>query len=134
MKPLDIYNRAPSSNAARDEEATALRLAARKLRDAADQAARAKALHLNHTLWSVMLRDLSGSNNRLPPVLKRDCLALALFSVQYSTRAVLSPLPLGPLIEVNERVAEGLEAPAATRPATMPPPNARAPLAVILSA
>ncbi len=110
MNGLHVYNSVTTPQSAREQEALAFRLAARKLREATDRASRNKALHLNHELWSIMLRDLGGSNNALPPILKKDCLALARFSIDYSTRAVLKPeLPVEPLVSVNEQVAEGLD-------------------------
>ncbi len=124
MNGLNIYNSVTAPQSPREQEALAFRLAARKLREATDRASRNKALHLNHELWSIMLRDLGGSNNALPPILKKDCLALARFSVDYSTRAVLkSELALEPLISVNEQVAEGLDqSSAAPAPVAMSAP------------
>ena len=138
MKSLDAYNAVRPAVGAREQEAIALRLASRKLRDAGDRPSRAKALRLNHELWTLLIRDLAGENNKLPPILKRDCLALAVFSLDYSTRAVVSELSLTPLIEVNERVAEGLEggarAPAVIASASAAPPPSRAPSPVLISA
>ncbi len=109
MTAFDSYNRIASVKTPREEEATAFRLAARRLREAGDGRARNNALRINHELWSLMLRDLGGSNNRLPPILKNDCITLARFSLDYSTRAVLrAALPLDPLISINEQVADGL--------------------------
>ena len=121
MNGLNVYNSVTTPQSPREQEALAFRLAARKLREATDPASRNKALQLNHELWTIMLRDLGASNNALPPILKKDCLALARFSIDYSTRAVLKPeLALEPLIAVNEEVAAGLDQPPAARPAPCP--------------
>ena len=126
MKAINVYNSVAAPQSARQEEATAFRLAARKLREATDRTARNKALRVNHELWSIMLRDLGGSGNGLPAILKKDCLFLALFSTDYSTRAVLDiALSLDPLIETNEQVADGLDG---RRPITTPAPTERAPI------
>ncbi|WP_428392496.1 flagellar biosynthesis regulator FlaF [Lichenicoccus sp.] len=107
------YTPLPTPQAAREEESLVFRLAARRLRDAADRKARNAALGINHEIWSHMFRDLNAAENRLPPILKQDCLTLARWSLDYSTRALLKDLPLQPLIDINEQVADGLAAPAA---------------------
>ena len=137
MNGLNVYNSVTTPQSARAQEALAFRLAARKLREATDRLSRNKALHLNHELWSIMLRDLGGSNNALPPILKKDCFALARFSVDYSTRAVLKPeLPLDPLISVNEEVAAGLDQQSAAPSPTPAPASIMAtrPAAIYASA
>ena len=113
MKQLRAYNAISAPQAAREQEALVFRLAARRLRDATDARSRNAAIGINHEVWSHMFRDLNCPDNRLPPILKKDCIVLARWSIDYSTRALLKALPLEPLIEVNERVADGLAAPVA---------------------
>jgi len=120
MKALNIYNAVAPSQDARQQETMAFRLVARRLQEASDQRTRNAALGINHELWSIMFKDLNSSNNRLPPILKQDCLTLARWSLAYSTRAVLSDLPLAPLIEINEQVAQGLCAPQGMPPDAVP--------------
>ena len=108
MKALSAYNAASASQGAREQEATVFRLAARRLRDARDPRSRNAAIGINHEIWSHMFRDLNCPENRLPPILKQDCLVLARWSLDYSTRALLKDLPLEPMIEINEQVADGL--------------------------
>ncbi len=110
MTALNAYNAVAPQYDARQQEMMAFRLMARRLNEATDRRSRNAALGINHELWSLMFLDLSSSNNRLPPILKQDCLTLARWSLAYSTRAVLSDLPLEPLIEINEQMAEGLGA------------------------
>lgn len=110
MSALNRYNRTALTQTPRESEAMALRLASRRLREASNRAGRNIALGLNHELWSIIFRDLNNAQNQLTGVLKADCLALALWSLNYTTRAVLSDLPVEPLIEVNDTLAEGLEA------------------------
>ncbi len=118
MKQLDMYNTLAAPQDAREQEALVFRLAARRMRDAADQPSRNAALGINHQVWSHMFRDLNCPENRLPAVLKKDCTVLARWSLDYSTRALLNDLPLGPLIDINETVADGLSVPPATQGAT----------------
>ena len=110
MKPLNVYNAVAPQQAAREQEALAFRLTARTLREATDRTSRNRALRISHSVWSFMFRDLSSSGNRLPEPLRTDCLKVAHWAMHYSNKAVLTDLPLLPLIEVNETVAEGLEA------------------------
>ncbi len=110
MRYLATYHSIAPPQAAREQEALVFRLAARRLRDAADRLARNAAIGINHEIWSHMFRDLNSPDNRLPQILKKDCLALARWSLDYSTRALLQGLPLEPMIDVNEQVAEGLSA------------------------
>ena len=86
----------------------AFRLVNRKLMQADSPVTRNAALGLNHELWSILFRDLGSAENRLPAVLRQDCTTLARWSMAYSTRALLKDLPLGPLVAINEDMAQGL--------------------------
>lgn len=108
------YTNATFETPPREEQAIAFRLVNRKLVSAADPATRNLALGLNHALWTLLFRDLSSSENRLPPILKQDCLSLANWSLAYSTHALLADLPLAPLVAINNDMIEGLAAPAAS--------------------
>lgn len=87
----------------------ALRAAARLLREATTPPERNRALNINHQIWSALFRELNGTACALPPILRKDCIQLAAWSLDYSTRAVLTNLPLSPLADLNGTVAEGLE-------------------------
>lgn len=93
----------------REQEATAFRLASRRLREATSRHERNRALNINHEMWSILFRELNSAACVLPEILKQDCIHLALWSLDYSNRAVLSDLPLAPLAEINETMAEGLD-------------------------
>lgn len=118
-KSIDVNSNVGSHQVAREQEATAFRLAAKGLRDAVDRRSRNAALSKNHDLWSIIQRDLNAPGNKLGPVLKQDCLSLARYSLNYSTRAVLSDLPLDILIDINMQVSEGLSSTSQTY--TSPP-------------
>ncbi len=69
---------------------------------------RIRALGNNHSLWSILLKDLALQENRLPDGLKAQLIDLALWSMRYSTMALSQPLSPAPLIEVNRNLADGL--------------------------
>ncbi len=108
MKPFVAYAQSSAPSTIREQEALVFRLASRRLREADDRAGRNKALGINHEIWSYVFRELSGTGSHLPAILRSDCLTLARFSLDYSTKALLHDLPLDPLITINERIAEGL--------------------------
>lgn len=110
MNPYAAYGARVSAQSFREQEATAFRLAARHLNEAGNRPERNRALGINHEMWSILFRELNSSACALPEILKADCIKLALWSLEYSTKAVLSDLPLSPLVEVNNTMAEGLEA------------------------
>ena len=56
----------------------------------------------------MLLKDLALEGNRLPEAIRSNLVALGLWSMRYSTLAILKNLPAGPLIEVNRNIAEGL--------------------------
>jgi flagellar biosynthesis regulator FlaF len=55
------------------------------------------------------MKDLALEGNALPAALKSQLLALAAWSMRYSTLAILHDIPIQPLIDVNRNIAEGLE-------------------------
>ncbi len=74
---------------------------------------RTRAIGRNHNLWSVLVKDLSLADNRLPEPVKAQLIGLGLWSMRYSTLALLRDLPVDPLIAVNSNVLDGLSAQAA---------------------
>ena len=80
----------------------------RELASAVDVNARVRALGRNHTLWSILVKDLALAENSLPDALKSELIGLGLWSMRYSTLAMLKQLSPGPLIEVNRNVVDGL--------------------------
>lgn len=97
----------------RETEALALGMCNDRLLKAETPRARIEALHKNHQLWSLLVRDLEQPGNRLPEALKRQLLALGMWAMTYSTRAMADGLSLRPLVEVNRNIIDGLRAPAA---------------------
>ncbi len=119
MKNYAAYAKSSAPSTIREQEALVFRLAARRLREAKHRLDRNKALNINHEVWTYVFREVAGSACSLPTILRRDCLALAHFSLHYTTVALLKDLTLEPLIVVNERMAEGLD----TNPTSTPLEN-----------
>ncbi len=69
---------------------------------------RIRAVGRNHNLWSLLVKDLSLAENRLPEPIKAQLIGLGLWSMRYSTLALLRDLPVAPLVAVNNNVLEGL--------------------------
>jgi len=69
---------------------------------------RVRALGRNHALWSLLVKDLALSDNQLPEGIKAQLIELGLWSMRYSTLAILQNLSAAPLIDVNRNVMEGL--------------------------
>jgi len=114
------YQRVSEASAPpRDIELTAFGLVNRLLAEDQDDRRRLKALGKNHELWSLLVKDLARSGNALPAGLKQQLVALGVWSMQYSVKAMCERLPVEPLIEVNSNVVAGLRsqatAPAAAR-------------------
>jgi flagellar protein FlaF len=99
-------------------ERAAFALVNRELEACTPGPSRVRALGRNHTLWAILVQDLSLAENRLPEGIKTELMGLGLWSMRYSTLALLKDLPLDPVIDVNRNVAEGLQAQGSPLPAT----------------
>ncbi len=104
----------------RDTELAAFSAVTRGLQGARPGQSRVIALGNNHQLWSVLVKDIALDANDLPESLKTQLIALATWSMRYSTLAILHDLPLAPLIAVNLNIADGLAAQCAPLLPTMP--------------
>ena len=98
---------------ARGTEIAAFSRVNRELATAADPAQRIRAIGRNHDLWSLLIKDLAQSGNRLPDDLRTSLIELAAWSMRYSILANLTGVPVQPLIDVNANILEGLKAQAA---------------------
>ena len=94
----------------RETEIAAFSAVNRMLENPADEEARIRGLGRNHDLWSTLVKDLGMEGNTLPEALKSQLIALGLWSMQYSTLAILQKLPVEPLLDVNRNIADGLMA------------------------
>ncbi len=77
---------------------------------ASEGVARTRALGRNHSLWSILVKDLALAENGLPEGMKAHLIGLGLWAMRYSTLALLRDLPVQPLIDVNTNVLDGLMA------------------------
>ena len=93
---------------ARDTECAAFRSVTHELETSTPGTLRVRAVGRNHTLWSLLLKDLALAENRLPDSIKTGLINLGLWSMRYSTLALLKDLSLQPLIDVNRNVLDGL--------------------------
>jgi flagellar protein FlaF len=93
---------------ARETEIAAFSAVNKLLEAATDEPARIRAFGRNHDLWSMLVKDLGLETNGLPAPLKAQLVALGLWSMRYSTLAILQKLPAAPLLAVNRNIAEGL--------------------------
>lgn len=108
---------------ARETEIAAFGAVNRMLEAARDEPDRIRALGKNHDLWSLLVKDLALDGNGLPEPIKAQLLSLGIWSMRYSTMAILKSLPIDPLLEVNRNIAEGLALQAsntATAPMVVP--------------
>ena len=93
---------------ARDTEIAAFRTVIRALENTDNEDSRIRAIGRNHDLWSTLVKDLAMEGNSLEASLKTQLVGLGLWSMRYSTLAILQKLPIEPLIEVNRNILDGL--------------------------
>ncbi len=106
-----LYQKAGAASlSGRETEIAAFRTTLQALEAANDEAGRIRSLGRNHDLWSALVKDLALDDNALPAGIKQSLIALGLWSMQYSTAAILRKLSAEPLIAVNRNVLEGLMA------------------------
>ena len=85
---------------------------------------RTRAIGRNHQLWSILVKDLAMADNGLPEPVKAQLIGLGLWSMRYSTLALLRDLPIEPLIDVNSNVLDGLATQAVAQTAEQRPASA----------
>jgi len=105
---------------ARQTEIAAFSRVNRELTTAITPAQRIRALGRNHDLWSLLLKDLGHSGNRMPKPLREELMRLAIWSMRYSIHANLFGLPTEPLVNVNTSILEGLKLQAANAASAVP--------------
>ncbi len=73
----------------------------------------AEALDANRRLWGVLSADCSLPENKLSLALRAQIISLALWVAKYSVQVLREGADIGPLIDVNRSMMEGLAARAA---------------------
>ena len=75
---------------------------------------RARALHDNRRLWTILASDLADPGNSLPQALRAQLFYLAEFSLLQSRKALDDPRALAALVDINAAVMRGLSGEGAT--------------------
>jgi flagellar protein FlaF len=70
----------------------------------------AAALDANRRLWNVLSADCAAAGNQLPPTLRGQIISLALWVSKYSSQVLREGADIGPLIDINRSMMEGLAA------------------------
>ena len=111
MRRHDAYTQTVHIGGAtpRETEMLAFGLCNARLRSALDVASRIDALNKTHQLWSLLVRDLAGSANRLPSELKKQLIDIGFWAMSFSVSAMGREVSLQPLIEVNQNMIDGLK-------------------------
>lgn len=68
----------------------------------------AVALDANRRLWGVLAADCSVPENQLPFALRSQIISLAMWVARYSRHVLREGADIGPLIEINRTMMEGL--------------------------
>jgi flagellar biosynthesis activator protein FlaF len=116
MKAPNGYVSRPSGDDPRSTEAWALGEASRRLALAAKMndkgEALREALRLNQRLWSIFQAALTEPDCPLPKDVRENVLALSLMVDRHSTARLvdLDGSKIGPILDINRAIAEGLAA------------------------
>ena len=116
MKAPNGYTSRPSGDDARSTEAWALGEASRRLALAAKTADKGEslreALRLNQRLWSIFQAALSEPDCPLPKEVRDNVLALSVMMDRHvmARLADLDGSKVGPILDINRAIAEGLAA------------------------
>lgn len=131
MKAPNAYVSRPSGDDPRSTEAWALGEASRRLALAAKMTdkgeALREALRLNQRLWSIFQAALSEPDCPLPKDVRDNVLALSVMVDRHSVArlADLDGSKIGPILDINRAIAEGLSAKSAVPAANQPAAPAR---------
>lgn len=112
----DAYLRAAKALAApRDAEYRAFGEATRRLMAVegtmrGDLKALIEAIHLNRQLWGALADDCADGRNLLPAQTRAQIVSLARWVAAYSSDVMRKDESVGPLIDVNRIIMEGLAA------------------------
>src|SRR5262245_12560355 len=134
MKAPNGYSSRPSGDDPRSTEAWALGEASRRLALAAKMndggEALREALRLNQRLWSIFQAALSEPDCPLPKDVRDNVLTLSLMIDRHvaARLADLDGAKIGPILDINRAIAEGLAAKSAQPAAVAGAPAAAAPM------
>lgn len=133
MKAPTGYSSRPDGQDPRSTEAWALGEASRRLALAAKMddkgASLREALRLNQRLWSIFQAALTEPDCPLPKDVRDNVLALSVMIDRHMIDRLidLDGGKIGPILDINRAIAEGLSAKPAGAPAAHPQPQPPAP-------
>jgi flagellar protein FlaF len=109
---MSLARYAAVQNAAspREIELRAFRYVNGLLAGATDVRLRAVALEKAHRLWSILIDDLAGAGNALPPDLRGRLISLGLWAQKEADARLADTCSLAPLIALHQDMIDGLEA------------------------
>ncbi len=67
-----------------------------------------EALDANRRLWNILSADCAAPENQLPLTLRGQIVSLAFWVARYSSEVLREGADIGPLIEINRTMMEGL--------------------------
>ena len=73
-----------------------------------DLAALAEALDANRRLWTLLSADCAAEGNQLPATLRAQIISLALWVSRHSSEVMRNGADIGPLIDINRTIMDGL--------------------------
>jgi len=68
------------------------------------------AIDWNRRLWSTLAVDCMDEGNQLPKPLRAQIVSLSLWVTKYSSQVMQQGASLGPLIDINRTIMQGLQA------------------------
>lgn len=66
------------------------------------------AIGRNRELWALLAGDCAEDGNGLPPTVRAQIISLSLFVTRYSSEVMSKGADMGPLIDINRTIMEGL--------------------------
>lgn len=69
----------------------------------------AEAIDANRRLWNILSADCATPENQLPITLRGQIISLAMWVARYSSEVLREGADLGPLIDINRTMMEGLK-------------------------
>lgn len=69
---------------------------------------RMEALDWNRRMWSVLASDCSGEGNGLPDMVRANIISLSLWVNKHTSLVMRNQEEIGPLIEINRIIMQGL--------------------------
>jgi flagellar protein FlaF len=85
--------------------------------DEGDIKTRIEALDWNRRLWSALASDCAAPENALPPALRAQIISLSIWVSRHSSAVMRREEEIGPLVDINRIIMQGLQGPGAAQAA-----------------